>query len=502
MEMIYPSSVEPQTNVFLYHPTYCWNRLVTEEHYPYARFKKVFLQRDPIVVLNRALTLSDVYSWDELNTTGKLGAVLMSHKPEVSLQNVSLSLKHRAKSTRKEWEDAKKSGRIMITPIHQSELHVQDQAVPVGGTRTTYSNAVRGYDSTYELERTSNSCNSASPAYKWTDSGDWSNYTTHHATGQGAGSTYGSLVWHRDIERFASGTAEMRRELEVLFAVLNNELIAKPINSGLVTSAAAELNSEAWDILTELAELPETLGMVYGGCKAILNMYSDLRRNPLGLLAQATEARLRKRSPAAYARYTARRTAKEVDAAAQVWMTYRYGIMPIVYSIGDALDFLTSKGFFRTIRKREDDTVTVKVGSSTHTLSIQERCWGKMAIDLTKDSWTNGLSTAPIVTAWELLPLSFVVDWALNVGDLLAALVPPSEAKEIRYQYSRKVDQDLTIWHSSGISLKGKFRFYNARAVDPLMYARLEFKPNMTLKRSLDALALSWMGARKSFLRS
>lgn len=497
MDMIYPSAVEPPTTVSLGYPTRCAWHPVTGA-LPYQRFAKVFLQRSPSIVKGRSLTLQDVNDWDFLNIRGQLGATLYSENPDIQLQPLLLEERHRSKSKRGDWERAKKEGRIYITPILQAQLLVVDQPVPVGGTMTYHK--IRGHDSRQVLEKVTSSC-SPTTAYAWTDEGDWSFTTPEGHEGFGSHSTYGTLTWHQGITEFKSGTRDMRTEIERTFAVLNNAAIMHELNSGLITAAAAELNQEAWDILTELGELPETLGMVYSGCKAILNIYSDLRRNnPLGLIAQATGARLKKRSPEAYARYTARRTAKEIDAAAQVWMTYRYGIMPLVYSIGDALDFLASKGFFRTIRKREDDTVTVNVGSSTHTVAIQDRCWGKMSIDLTKESWTNGLSANPITTAWELTPLSFVVDWAINVGDLLAALVPPSEAKEIKYQYSRKVDQELVFWHSSGVPLKGSYRFYQARQVDPLTYARLQLKPNMTLKRSLDALALSWMGARKSFL--
>lgn len=179
-----------------------------------------------------------------------------------------------------------------------------------------------------------------------------------------------------------------------------------------MAGVVSELNS-TYDLLTELAEFSSTL--------ELLVSYLDKIRHPLKNYRDAVKKLKKSKLP-------------EVEihnAAASLWMQYRYGIMPIVMSVKDIIKTMdTMLGVYRTVRKKEqvlgskpkslpDDrmvlqdnmsgVVTVRaVGKGRYSVDA-----GLRLVDLIKFNW--------ITTAWELVPYSFVIDWFLNVGDVLDA---------------------------------------------------------------------------------
>jgi len=127
-------------------------------------------------------------------------------------------------------------------------------------------------------------------------------------------------------------------------------------------------------------------------------------------------------------------------SAANAWLTYRYGIKPLVQSIDGTLKNL-AKGLTNSpiqttrasgvITRRIDDTVEtdsvwhveskfVIARSRTETIRVR-------AVSLDEMRWESlqllGMSPKDMLTLpWELVPFSFVVDWFMNVGDYLGAM--------------------------------------------------------------------------------
>lgn len=129
------------------------------------------------------------------------------------------------------------------------------------------------------------------------------------------------------------------------------------------------------------------------------------------------------------------RTQKILDFATNRWLEYRYGWQPVASSVYTALDILHKENLerVRTIvgRSRLTTEEAVPYSESTffagqlqglYTTRKTERC--RVVVEMYTPAtgiwdWT---SLNPSVIAWELLPLSFVADWFVSVGDSLAYL--------------------------------------------------------------------------------
>jgi len=124
-----------------------------------------------------------------------------------------------------------------------------------------------------------------------------------------------------------------------------------------------------------------------------------------------------------------------LDYATSKWLEYRYGWMPIYSSIYGAMEELqktfrtdnalsvrsqgsVSKTFTSTSGNGEINTpkIVTTTKTSTRAQYIMFFC---VPPESTISNWT---SLNPVGIAWELIPLSFVFDWFLNVGKYLDEL--------------------------------------------------------------------------------
>lgn len=184
--------------------------------------------------------------------------------------------------------------------------------------------------------------------------------------------------------------------------------LANKINQ--VKAAVVSDNLATFDLLTELAEGREALSFIASALSSI--------RNPL-----ATFKRLREELS------TGAGAHKKIT---DLWMQYRYAIMPVVYSVQDAMDlYEKSKDIYKTSRaggnhsissdarptKQNEDNFLYDQVHESYRISAT----GKARYSLASLRFTDQISVNPFVTAWELIPYSFVVDWFLNVGDWVQA---------------------------------------------------------------------------------
>lgn len=210
----------------------------------------------------------------------------------------------------------------------------------------------------------------------------------------------------------------------------------------------------------------------------------------------------------------------KAKAAGNAWLAYRYGLKPImndVESVMLGLKALTGR-VRRTYRSQGSITGTkVDVNNAyswasaytckqqfTHSetvivraMSLNEYYASVMSnIGFT----TKGLLTLP----WELVPYSFVVDWFVNVGDVIGALVPDANMTQLGSCLVTK--RELTTSYSieslscvSGYSISRPIQGNCHRIVrtytrdpGPLisgLVVKSDFRFS-NLTRSLDALAL------------
>lgn len=193
-----------------------------------------------------------------------------------------------------------------------------------------------------------------------------------------------------------------------------SQWLGKPIPPDLITAALADMRDGMFDVGTFLAELGPTTKMV---SKALS---SWTRRSHV--ITEAIRSRRRSR----------RRSLQELmDEFTNAWLEVRYGWRPLYYDLLSAQEALEnmSKGLslVRGASTRHIDTYdqTTKVTNGhcyqelNRTVSISARasCIGEL-------DYSVPLTFDPVVTAWEVVPFSFVFDWFVDVGTFLRAYSP------------------------------------------------------------------------------
>lgn len=207
--------------------------------------------------------------------------------------------------------------------------------------------------------------------------------------------------------------------------------VAFPASPGLKDSsilnmvsqdALAAARTKSWDFLTFLAEFHET---------------KELIRN--------VATRVAKRAAKIYSRGRP----ATVSAMQDMWMEYRYGWRLLAYDIEDMngaisrlVDgypevFKSSKQYLEplsstssTARKdvlywRNANTVSSMSCNCSTDLKTEVKIYNRVKAGVAVRNEGRGLSFAdPLVTAFDIIPLSMILEWFTNIGDLIAAWSP------------------------------------------------------------------------------
>lgn len=292
-----------------------------------------------------------------------------------------------------------------------------------------------------------------------------------------------ALAWHKLEVGEGSFYHPDWDDVMGLWSLVEAEL-SRPNDRGLITSAIAEANSGTFDLLTELGEMKETVSYIFGLLKSIIRLVVKTRRAAAKIPKQPGKS-----------------LGVIADELASVWMQFRYAVMPLTYSIDDAIDTIaTIAGQYKTFRTgvASREHVSFNGWVSDDPFETIDRVYVKYRLDL--EVALNGIKTNPFATAWELVPLSFVVDWVLNIGDMLSALYTPAEVIDSGFQYSRQVRPTTLTFRQPDYTgtIELHCGYYNSRPFIPLDHIGLQVDLEMTWKRWLDALSLSWLLTRST----
>lgn len=269
------------------------------------------------------------------------------------------------------------------------------------------------------------------------------------------------------------------------------------------TQARANVNDPTFQGMVFLAELRETIGFL---------------RNPLrswnDLLNRWKRAGRRKVRPS---------TAKTMSLASFItdnWLAYRYAVRPIIKDASDVMAAIEQQKKPPPVRysargRASDELHKLSTGvvpawyseitrESTHTFTASARAMILYEIATGYDHFGANLSQVPL-TAWEVVPFSFVVDWFANVGTYVSAITPRAGVKELgactTTQLVATHDHVLTREYNNGKLTYGNgaaslTRSRTSKAREPRIAGpALQFKPlplsgDIGRKRILDLLAI------------
>lgn len=95
--------------------------------------------------------------------------------------------------------------------------------------------------------------------------------------------------------------------------------------------------------------------------------------------------------------------------------------------------------------------------------------------------------TNPLELAWELIPYSFVIDWAFNVGNVLSGLDALIGVQLASVQCGFKSTQK--VWTNLGNQYTMDWT-HRSEQRTTLGYGRIQYKPSHSLQAVLNGVAL------------
>lgn len=277
----------------------------------------------------------------------------------------------------------------------------------------------------------------------------------------------------------------------------------------LITACAAAANRKTLDIMTAIGEFPEVAKMFIDLIKRIHKISMDAHKKEFRIWDAVRKSKLKRRD--GYStddrgvdeanRQLKRQIVDANNAVAEVYLTWRYGIEPLVKTLVDLGETLLepTKEFFRY---REGETVEIPVPfdlpdgwvTDKDTVRVKIRSFIKRRFDmnLTVPGYQHYGGNIALML-WELTPRSFMIDWLLPVGDMIASLSTTNSTFEEGATTSWKLEDTIVFTHSdTNASVVVTIRDYERLVINPNDYCRLIPYNSMNLLKWLDLLAIAW----------
>ncbi len=184
-------------------------------------------------------------------------------------------------------------------------------------------------------------------------------------------------------------------------------------------------------------------------------------------------------------------------------MWYRYEVMPNAYLIEDCVWYF--RDIIRSFAKYRKRVVVEGIQSfddilngweSNSLLTKEFRAWIKRSYSLGvnfTDQVLKHMGTSALVTAFELVKRSFVVDWFLTVGDFLRAIVFQPTYDQQASSYSQRTSGfSSSIHKATKASVVINVDGYERKIINPCDYTGIYIDIGYDIVRQLDSFAMLW----------
>lgn len=185
----------------------------------------------------------------------------------------------------------------------------------------------------------------------------------------------------------------------------------------LLNKLGEKTNQSSFDAGTFLAEGKPALDGITGAASSLASAIRAVKRGDMKGAAKALSVNARNmknRGPS--------RTADETTGR---WLELNYGWLPLIGDLDSAARACAAaveKPLNKTFRVGR--TARIQGSSNTTSLKVDYRNTHRRSLKVTLSKPPNPFQlslVSPAKVAWELVPYSFVVDWALPIGDYLNA---------------------------------------------------------------------------------
>lgn len=299
--------------------------------------------------------------------------------------------------------------------------------------------------------------------------------------------------YNRNTERTSSNFGNY--DIDQHISVCVNQIAQLKVDEPNVIETLAKANQGQFDVLSNLAELPETVMSILSGIREIFRMYKDARKGDIRF--QNKISRLRRIANPTLSQRKA--LADALEASASIWLTYRLSISPTVGVVEDLIDlyFEGLVEFERYRTTKRDNTVDVSYANDgSVTVPVIDRAFIKRKYDLT----ISKFGFPPLGAAWELVPLSFVLDRYVNIGEFLTAFSPDLSVEQ-GATYSWKVSGSASGVYNNLVDYQVTVSYYKRRVINPYHYCGLNFPPSRNFEQDLDHLSLFWSIVMDDYVR-